>query len=264
MKTKVLAGLNLLAFAVHLILTSLVQMGKFATLNVGEVSAKYDTVFAPAGITFAIWGVIYLALIGFTFFHFYTAFFKSSANHNNLITNKIDILFIINNLATGFWVLAWVKEEFLITVILILIQLITLILIHVRINNANLSKSFSFQIFTHIPLSIYLGWISIATIANFSAYLKSIKWDGAISESLWVIILIGIAALITLFMVLVRKNIPFGLVVLWALYGIVLKRQQVNAVEFESVIQACFAAFIVIFISLIIHLSKVIKPAKEF
>lgn len=264
MKTKILAGLNLIAFAFHLILTSLVQMGKFSTLNVGEVSAKYDTVFAPAGITFAIWGLIYISLIGFTIFHLFTAFFKSSANNNNLITNKIGPLFIINNLATGFWVLAWVKEEFLITLILILIQLITLIFIHIRINNMNLSQSFSSQIFTHIPLSIYFGWISIATIANFSAYLKSINWSGGISESLWVIILIGVAALITLFMVLVRKNIPFGLVVLWALYGIVLKRQQVNAVEFESVIQASFAAFILIFIVLIIHLSKIIKPAREY
>jgi uncharacterized membrane protein (UPF0136 family) len=109
-----------------------------------------------------------------------------------------------------------------------------------------------------------LGWISIATIANISAYLKFINWTGGISDSLWVIILIAIAALLSLFMVLVRKNIPFGLVVLWALYGIVLKRQQVNALEFEAVIQASFVAFIVIFIGLIIQISKTIRPAKEF
>lgn len=264
MKTKTLAIFNLLAFAFHLTFTSLVQMGKLSKMDMAQTSAKYDTVFAPAGITFSIWGIIYLALIAFSIYHLYAAFFKANNDYTNLITNSLGVLFIVNNVATAFWLLAWLNEELLISVILMLIQLVSLILIHIRINAHHKSSKFSSQLFTHFPLSIYFGWISIATIANISAYLKSINWTGGISESLWVIILIAIAALITLFMVLIRKNIPFGLVVLWALYGIVLKRQQVSAIEYESVIQASFAAFLVVFIALIIRLSKVVKPAKEF
>lgn len=264
MKIKILAVLNLLAFAFHLTFSSLVQMGKLSKLDMAQTSAKYDTVFAPAGITFSIWGIIYLALIAFSIYHLYAAFFKANDDYRNVITNSLGLLFIVNNLATAFWLLAWLNEELLISVILMLIQLIALIMIHIRLNRLNIKSTFSFQLFTNIPLSIYLGWISIATIANISAYLKFINWTGGISDSLWVIILIAIAALLSLFMVLVRKNIPFGLVVLWALYGIVLKRQQVNALEFEAVIQASFVAFIVIFIGLIIRLSKTIRPAKEF
>ncbi|WP_395626472.1 hypothetical protein [Daejeonella sp.] len=264
MKTKILALLNLLAFAFHLTFTSLVQMGKLSKMDMAQTSAKYDTVFAPAGITFSIWGIIYLALISFSLYHLYAAFYKAKNEPSNLITNSLGVLFIINNLATALWLLAWLNEELLISVILMLIQLTALILIHIRLNRLNIISTFSFQFFTNIPLSIYFGWISIATIANISAYLKSINWTGGISESLWAIILIAIASLITLFMVIIRKNIPFGLVVLWALYGIVLKRQQVNAIEFESVIQASFMAFIIIFIGLIIRLLKIVKPAKEF
>jgi hypothetical protein len=264
MKTRILALFNLFAFAFHLILSFLVQMGMFSKSNMSAMSAKYDTVFTPAGLTFSIWGLIYLALTGFCFYHLYISFKKSSANHTNLITNKIGPLFIINNLATAFWLVAFLNEYLLFSVLLMLIQLISLILIHVRLNSSSSAPSIKSKLLTHIPLSIYFGWISIATIANISAFLKSIGWNGGINDILWVNMLIGIACILGLFMILIRKNMAFGIVVLWALYGIVLKRQQVNAIEFESVIQAAFVAFILIFIGLVIRLSTIVKPAKEF
>lgn len=264
MKTKILALFNLLAFIFHLTVSTLVQMGMFSDSNMAAMSAKYDTVFTPAGITFSIWGLIYLALIVFCLHHLILAFTKTSANYTNLITNKLGILFIVNNIATGFWLLAFLNEYLLFSVVLMIIQLITLIVIHIRLNASSIEPSITSQIQTHFPLSIYFGWISIATIANISAYLKSINWTGGLSESLWVIILIAVATLLALFMILVRKNITFGLVVLWALYGIVLKRQQINPIEFEAVIRSAFGAFILIFIGLIIRLTKIIKPAKEY
>jgi hypothetical protein len=255
MKTKIFAVLNLLAFAFHLILSYLVQIKYFSVLDVGQVSARYDTVFAPAGITFAIWGVIYLALFAFSLFHLYTAFAKSDIQHTNLDTQNIGWYFIVNNLATGLWLVAWVNEYLFISVILILIQLLTLGIISVKAHISNPARTVSTKIFTQFPLSIYFAWICIATIANISAYLKSVNWSGAgISESYWVIIMIGTATLISLFIILVRRNVPFGLVVLWALYGIVLKRQQVSPIDFEIVINAAYAAFAVILLALIIRI----------
>jgi hypothetical protein len=263
MRLKTLAILNFIAFAFHLTFTALVQMGKLSKMDMAQTSAKYDTVFAPAGITFSIWGIIYLALIAFSIYHVYAAFFRANNSYTNLITNSLGVLFIVNNISTAFWLLAWLNEELLISVGLMLIQLITLIMIHIKIYAIEPRPTFSSQLLTHFPLSIYFAWISIATIANISAYLNSVNWSGGNSDITWVIILIGIAALLSLFMVLVRRNIPFGLVVLWALYGIVLKRQQVNSVEFELVIQAAFAAFVVVFIGIVIRLTKVVKPANE-
>jgi len=257
MKIKTFASLNFLAFAFHLILSYLVQLKYFSVLDVGQVSARYDTVFAPAGITFAIWGVIYLALFAFCLFHLFAAFTKSDIQHTNLDTQNIGWYFIINNLATGFWLVAWVNEYLLLSVILILIQLVTLVIISVKAHISNPDRPVSTKIFTQFPLSIYFAWICIATIANISAYLKSINWSGAgISESYWVIIMIGTAALISLFIILVRRNVPFGFVVLWALYGIVLKRQQVSPIDFEIVINAAYAAFAVILLALIIRLAN--------
>jgi hypothetical protein len=106
-------------------------------------------------------------------------------------------------------------------------------------------------------LSIYFGWICIASIANISAWLNSTDWNGmGISESYWVIILIGLATLLSLFIILVRRNIPFGFVVLWALYGIILKRKQVDALLYEDVINAAYAAFVIIMIALLIRIFK--------
>lgn len=264
MKTKTLAVLNFFAFGFHLILSYLVQLKYFSIMDVGQVSARYDTVFAPAGITFAIWGVIYLALFAFCLFHLYAAFTKTDIKHTNVDTQNIGLYFIVNNVATGLWLLAWVNEKLLVSVILILIQLITLIIISVRAHISNPDRPIPTKIFTHFPLSIYFAWICIATIANISAYLKSINWSAAgISESYWVIIMIGAATLISLFVILVRRNAPFGFVVLWALYGIVLKRQQVSPVDFEIVINAAYAAFVVILLALIIRIFIVSGSGKE-
>lgn len=264
MKTKTLAVLNFLAFTFHLTLSYLVQLKYFSTLDVGQVSARHDTVFAPAGITFVIWGVIYLSLLTFCFFHLYIAFSKSDLLQTNLDTQNMGWLFIINNLATGFWLLAWVNEELLVSVILIVIQLVTLVFISVKAHISSPDRPISIKIFTQFPLSIYFAWICIATIANVSAYLKSINWSGlGISESYWTIIMIGAATLISLFVILVRRNIPFGFVLLWALYGIVLKRQQVNPIDFEIVINAAYSAFVVILIALIIRIVSGFKSGKK-
>jgi hypothetical protein len=142
--------------------------------------------------------------------------------------------------------------------------LVTLVIISIKADISNPDRPVSTKIFTHFPLSIYFAWICIATIANISAYLKSINWFAAgISDSYWVIIMIGTATLISFFIILVRRNVPFGLVVLWALYGIVLKRQQVNPIDFQIVIQAAYAAIVFILLALIIRIAGAFRNNKQ-
>lgn len=257
MKTRLLAVLNLITLGFQLFMSYLVQVKSISTQDVGQVSAKYDTVFAPAGITFAIWGLIYTSLLVFCIFHLYKAFAKTSSCQTNQDTQNIGWLFALNSVATGLWLVAWVNEELLLSVILILIQLFTLIKISIKAHISNPDRSVQTKIFTQFPLSIYFAWICIASIANISAWLNSTGWNGmGISESYWVIIMIGVASLLSLFIILVRRNIPFGFVILWALYGIILKRKQVDALFFEGVINAAYAAFAVILIALIIRIFK--------
>jgi len=261
MKTKTLAILNSISLASLLIISYLTQQDSFSDLNVGEVSAKYETAFAPASVTFAIWGLIYASLTAFCIFHVIKAFNSDETEQADVDIVAIGWLFIINTLATGAWLIAWINEEIALSVILILIQLITLTLISIRAHIANPERPLSTKIFTQFPLSIYFAWICVATIANISAYLVSINWNWfGISNSYWVIIMIGVTTLLSLFMIVVRRNIFFGLVILWALYGIALKREQVDEVLFQEVIKAAWAAFIIVIMSIMICLFK----AKKF
>lgn len=260
MRTKSLAILNTASLAVMLTLSYLAQSKQLSSLNVGEVSAKYETLFAPAGLTFAIWGLIYFSLTAFCIYHLVKAFNSNDKEQADADIKAIGSLFIINTLATGAWLVAWVNEAIALSLLLIVIQLITLILISVKAHIANPDRELSSKIFTQFPLSIYLGWICIATIANVSAFLVSIDWEGfGISESNWVIIMIGVATLLSFFIIFVRRNFFFGLVILWALYGIVLKRQQVEAVQYQNVINAAWAAFIMMIIALLIRLFRTKK-----
>lgn len=257
MNTKKIAILNTLALGFQIIMSFLAQNRKISALEVGEVSAKYDSLFAPAGLTFAIWGLIYISLIAFCIYHLYRAFKSDKADQANSDTTSIGWLFIINNFATGIWLFAWVNEALLLSVFLILIQLVTLILISIQAHISNPDRPIMSKIFTQFPLSIYFGWITIAVIANISAYLLSVGWNGfGINQNYWVIIMIGSATLISLFIILVQRNFFFGLVVLWALYGIILKRKTIDAIQYESIIIAAWAAFIIVLLALIIRLIK--------
>lgn len=250
-KIRTWSILNAGAFLVAFVVANLSQWGIMGLKNtMATVSAKYESVFTPAGITFAIWGIIYISLFGFCIYHIFQAYTQHADQRVNQDVKKTGWLFVINNLATTAWVFAWLSEYLFLSTVLIFIQLISLLVIHIRLDLYNPRRALLGKVFSQFPLSIYFAWICIATIANTSAYLVSIHWDGwGIEAHYWAIVMIGIAALLTLFMNFVRKNVAFSLVVLWALYGIILKRQAVGAVADQQVILAAWSAFTLIAIS---------------
>ncbi|WP_345156492.1 hypothetical protein [Pontibacter saemangeumensis] len=228
-KIRMLAVLNALFFLVHLVPSQLIQLELLNSQTIGEVSDKYPTLFTPAGITFAIWGLIYLALIIFCIYHLVKAFRADRGHEANKDLLRIDFLFVLNNLATGAWTIAWVYEWLMLSVMLMLVQLLTLLLIQLRLGIYDPSRSLASRWFTQFPLSIYFGWIIIATVANVSATLVGLGWNGfGLKPELWAIGMVAVATLITLFVVLNRRNPFVGLVTVWAFYGIVLKHQQTD------------------------------------
>lgn len=261
MKTiKMLAICNLIAFIIQLTFSQLTQFKLIGNKSVGQVSNEYPSVFAPAGITFAIWGIIYLSLLGFCIFHLLMAYKKNENYPANIIISKIAWLFILNNLATTAWLYFWVNEKIWLCVALIIFQLITLVSIHIRLGIYNSNTTANIKIFTQFPLCIYFGWIAIATIANVSAALVSSSWDGfGLSAIFWTNSMISMATLITVFMVIGRKNIGFGLVVLWAIFGIVLKRKQIDASIYQDVILTAWVAFGIVAASIILNIIRRIK-----
>ena len=198
--------------------------------------------------------MIYLSLTAFCIYHLVKSYQFENDHQANTDTSLMGYLFIMNNMGASLWVLAWLFHYPGISVILMILQLLTLLAINIRLHIYNPHRTWTHKILTQMPLSIYFGWICVATIANISAWLVSVNWSGmGISDTYWAVILIGLATLVTLFIVFVRRNLFFAAVVVWALHGILYKNQHSALSDTQQVIQACYAAISLIVLSGIIQ-----------
>lgn len=210
-------------FAVMVFMNYLANSLPINGKTTGQLSAEYPNLFVPAGVTFSIWGVIYLMLLIFIFLQFFES--------NKLLVSQIGWAFAISCVFNALWIVAWHYQHLPLSLAVMLGLLASLIFIGIRMQLLPLS-------IPKAAFGIYLGWICIATIANVTAILVSYKCGGwALSDQTWAIVMIAIGALIVS-LTLIRINNPFvGLAVVWAFWGIVLKQKEFNP-------QIVIAAFI--------------------
>ncbi|MHA6249534.1 hypothetical protein ACXYMU_16440 [Pontibacter sp. CAU 1760] len=244
---KTLAVLNTVFFLGHVVPSQLTQLRLFNSQTIGEVSASYPALFTPAGITFSIWGLIYLGLTAFCAYHLIKAFKASPDHEANVALQRIGYLFMGNNLATGLWTIAWVNEWLAVSVLLIILQLVTLLAMHLRLGIYNPARAAASRWLTQVPLSLYFGWIIIATVANISSALVGAAWGGfGLSEATWAVIIIALATLIVSFVVMSRSNPVVGLVGIWALYGIILKHRELDMASSSQIITTAWVGIAVL------------------
>lgn len=125
------------------------------------------------------------------------------------------------------WMLSniWHYEKIFLSLIPMFILLGSLIAIYLRLEIGLSDLPWKEKIAVRLPFSVYLGWITVAPIANVSAALVSINCGGfGISDVTWTIQMIISATTITILVVLTRRIIAFGLVMIWALGGIIYKQ----------------------------------------
>jgi len=252
---KRLAMMNILAFILVIVLNTLAVVLPLNGKSTGELSNQYPNLFTPAGLTFSIWSLIYLLLLGFTIYQA-IILFKNRYPLSKRIAG-ISWPFIINCLANASWIIAWHYEQVLLSVSIMLVILISLITIHEKLQIALPSKPFAQKLWLDLPFSIYLGWISIATIANITALLVHLKWNGAgVDPRLWTVIMISTGAILNIFMVLSKNNIAFGFVGVWALTGIIIKRKVADGEHINLVIFCAQISISLIAVSIILQILK--------
>lgn len=252
-KTNLLKIFSLIAYLAMITVNFLANALPIAGKNTGEVSDLYPNLFTPAGITFSIWGLIYLLLA--TYIIYYLV--KKNKDNNIALFNKVAIFFIISSLANVAWIFVWHHGILILSVLLMLIILISLIKIVDLVNKEKLAKKEQF--FLYLPFSIYLGWISVATIANITALLVGLNWGAwGISEVTWMIIILFIGAIIGILRSIKNKNIPYLLVFIWAYFGIWLKHSSESGFngEYPLVIRSVLIALALLFMSLVFVLYK--------
>ena len=162
---------------------------------------------------------IYLALAGFVIYQLLPA------QRQNPGLRRIGYWFVISCLANGIWIFLWHYEYFALTLVAMLALLISLIQIYLRLDIGRWKASTSERFFIHLPFSIYLGWVTVATIANVTSLLDYLKWNGwGITPEVWAVIMLVIAALVSLAMAWLRADIAYLLVIIWAVVGIAVKQ----------------------------------------
>lgn len=222
-KKKLLQIGNIFAMIVTIIVNALAVMLPLNGKTTEYLSDKYPNLFVPAGITFSIWSIIYILWIVFAIYQAKDISKKEKINMPFL--EQITFLFILSCIANISWIFLWHYEFVSLSLFVMIILLLSLISIYMRLNIGKSQVSIKEKLCVHVPFSVYLGWITIATIANITAFLVSENWDGfGISELNWTIIIIIIGTILTILMLALRKDITFSLVVLWAFFGIWMKR----------------------------------------
>ena len=215
--------LNVLGFLGVVIVNALAVTLPINNKTTGVLSDQYPNLFVPAGLTFSIWGVIYILLAIFVIYGLVVAIRKDSEKASFI--ENIGILFFISCLANIGWIFAWHYEILPLSLILMVILLGSLITIYLRLRIGKLDSTRIEKYLVHLPFSVYLGWITIATIANVTALLVDINWNTfGLGEPFWAVAVIIVGIAIALSMLLTRKDIFYCLVVDWALLGILLKR----------------------------------------
>ena len=193
--------------------------------DTAAVSDKYPTLITPAGYVFAIWGIIY-ALLGV--FVIYQALPKQ---RDSGFIEKIGWLFVLSSIINMAWLVVWQYEFLIVSVALIIAYLLSLIGIYLRLNIGKGKTGIKEKLAVHVPFSVYLGWLSIATIANISIYLVSVGWDGfGIATETWAVLIIAVALVLTMLMLGIRKDLAYALVVIWALVGISVNQTNATVV----------------------------------
>ena len=212
---KIVAAIGFIAMVFVNYLANALPIGGITT---AEASDAYPNLFTPAGITFSIWGLIYLLLLGYTIYQFKTPKDKQQA----LSFSKIRKIFILTSLANIGWIFSWHYQILWLSVLFMLTLLISLM--NIVSTMSNQKYSLKDNLLVYIPFSIYLGWITIATIANITVFLVSIQWDGfGISENIWTITVLLAGVIVGIIRMLQYRNIYYGLVLVWGYTGIWIK-----------------------------------------
>ena len=203
------------ALAVNVLANALPLNGQ----NTGAISDKFKVFFVPAGYVFAIWGVIYIGWLAFTVYQ------ALPAQHSNQRLQRIGWLFALSNLANAVWLFTWHYELFPLSVVVMLSLLLLLIAVYMRLDIGRARVTTTEKWCVDIPFSIYLGWISVATIANITDLLYYWKWDGwGIASQVWAVIMLVVASALALAMAWTRGDVAYLLVIVWSFVGIADKQ----------------------------------------
>lgn len=256
MKNRVtlLILINTLAFTGVLWVNYLANAVPLNGKTTGALSNQYPNLFTPAGLTFSIWGVIYLWLLVFSGVCMWGLFSSKISDKIASAVQQINLLFALSSLLNIAWIFAWHWEQLPLSVVIMIGLLASLVMLNRQLHRPNGAV----PAWIKIPFGIYQGWITVALIANITAWLVALGWTGGgISEGFWAVLMIGAGIIIALVFWTKQRNLGHVLAVIWALTGIYIKRN--GAPEAGSAMVAWSAMIGIGMLAIIVSYSLWIK-----
>lgn len=187
-------------------------------MNTGEISDSFNVYFVPAGYVFSIWGIIYIGMILFTIYQ------ASPKQADNPRLVRIGWWVVLGNLANASWIFFWHYLLFGWTLVFMLLLLVTLLFTYEGLRKDNADATRAEFWLASVPYSIYLGWISVATVANVTDVLDFYGWGGfGISPETWMVVMLAVVAALAWLMSIRRQDVAYLAVLVWAIYGITVK-----------------------------------------
>ncbi len=235
--------LVILAVAATLVVNTLANVLPLNGLNTGQISDSFKVFFVPAGYVFSIWGLIYLALIAYAIFQ------ALPSQRENLRLQKISGWFLLSSLANIAWIFLWHFQQFPFTLLAMLTLLVSLLVIYLRLGTGtSLKVTAAEKWMMRVPFSLYLGWITVATIANVTDVLYYLNWNGwGIAPQVWSVIMLAVAVVVAALMAFLKRDAVYLAVLVWAFVGIAVKFQGTSLVYLSALISAGLVAALMVY-----------------
>lgn len=181
--------------------------------TMGQVSAKFSTLLTPAGYAFSIWGLIFLSLV------VYAGWQLLPAQRRLSLPDAVARPLTLACVATGAWVVLFAYELIVPSVGVMLLILFCLIMTYGRAKRRIFADEA--PMLAGVPFSLFLGWISVASVLNVIIGLRHLGWQTAEGVSValalgLVVVLVGLGLIISR----VFRDMVFPLVLAWALVAI--------------------------------------------
>jgi len=170
--------------------------------------------------------------------------------------------FFLTCLANAGWIFAWHYEQLILSLLIMLTLLALLVIIYQRLSRRPYEEIRRDRFPARLPFSLYLAWISVATVANTTAVLVGYRWNGfGLSPQFWTVLVLAVITILTLIFILRKRDLLFGLTAIWALSGILYKRVQDTASADRAVETAAVAALFVLLPAVILRIAS--RPAER-
>jgi hypothetical protein len=246
MKNTLRQVMVVLTILVTIVINILADALPINGLNTGKISDSFNVLFVPAGYVFAIWGIIYIGLIA------YAVYQALPAQRENPRLQATGWWVVLGGVANSLWIFLWHYEQFVGTLGAMLVLLATLIAVYLRLGIGRIKVSTGETWAVRVPFSIYLGWITVATVANVEDVLYTYNLPLLNDHArFWMVIILGAVLVIAGLMNFLRRDVAYALVILWALAGIAARWPQAGMitiatwVTFGLVAASLAAAFLV-------------------